>query len=63
VRELEGVARGAEPWILDTDARLLLVRRLESQFPTLEQAGCKVGIARDLQRLDAITKPRPNRRV
>jgi hypothetical protein len=38
------VARGNEPWIVDATARIDLVRRLEAQFPTLEEAGCKVGI-------------------
>lgn len=44
VRALEGVAAGAEPWILEAPDQLALVRRLEAQHPTLEEAGCKVGI-------------------
>lgn len=44
VRELQGVAAGAEPWILESPDQLALVRRLETAFPTLEEAGCKVGI-------------------
>lgn len=44
VREIENVASGAEPWVLDSFDELALVRRLEAQFPTLEEAGCKVGI-------------------
>jgi hypothetical protein len=44
VRELQAVAAGAEPWILESPDQLALVRRLEGAFPTLEQAGCKVGI-------------------
>lgn len=44
VRELPGVAAGAEPWILESFDQLAVVRRLESAFPTLEDAGCKVGI-------------------
>ncbi|MBK8068483.1 MAG: hypothetical protein IPK27_12915 [Rhodanobacteraceae bacterium] len=32
------------PWLLDDLTRLDLVRRLEQTYPTLEQAGCKVGI-------------------
>lgn len=44
VVELNGVADGAEPWLLQADERLLLVRRIEAHFPTLEDAGCKVGI-------------------
>lgn len=44
VRELRGVLNGAEPWIFDVPDQLDIVRRLESTFPTLEEAGCKVGI-------------------
>lgn len=44
VVEIERVANGHEPWILDSFDQLALVRRLESQFPLLEDAGCKVGI-------------------
>lgn len=38
------VASGSEPWILDSSDQLELVRRLESSFPAIEDAGCKVGI-------------------
>lgn len=38
------VVNGSEPWLLDSTAELPLVRRLEKLFPTLEEAGCKVGI-------------------
>ncbi len=44
VREIEGVTSGSEPWILTSSDDLSLVRRLENDFPTLEGAGCKVGI-------------------
>ncbi|KAB8140756.1 N-6 DNA methylase [Chloroflexia bacterium SDU3-3] len=44
VRCLDGVAAGAEPWILESDDQLALVRRLEAQFPTIEEVGCTVGI-------------------
>lgn len=44
VLELPGVANGAEPWLLHDPERLALVRRLEATWPTLEDAGCKVGI-------------------
>lgn len=44
VREVELVASGAEPWLLHDVKRLALVRRLEGEFPTLEDVGCKVGI-------------------
>lgn len=44
VRELHGVTAGAEPWILESSDQLALVRRLEAEFPSIEDAGCKVGI-------------------
>ncbi|MDD4268126.1 MAG: N-6 DNA methylase [Pirellulaceae bacterium] len=44
VVEIRGVANGREPWILDSLDQLALVRKLESQFPLLEEVGCKVGI-------------------
>lgn len=44
VRELSGVTAGSEPWILTSSDQLALVRRLERDFPTLEEVGCKVGI-------------------
>jgi hypothetical protein len=44
VWEINGVAAGAQPWIVESSDQLALVRRLESDFPALEEAGCKVGI-------------------
>jgi hypothetical protein len=44
VKEIHGVAAGAEPWILESSDQLAMVRRLEGCFPTLGEAGCKVGI-------------------
>ena len=44
IREMEGIAAGSEPWILESTDQLVLVRRLEAAFPTLAEAGCKVGI-------------------
>ena len=44
VRELVCVTSGNEPWILDSSAQMKLLRRLEDEFPTMEEAGCKVGI-------------------
>lgn len=44
VREMAGVAAGDEPWLLDASDQMDLVRRLERDFPPLEDAGCKVGI-------------------
>ena len=44
IREISNIAAGGEPWIIgDLDA-LALVRRLEAEFPCLEEAGCKVRI-------------------
>jgi hypothetical protein len=44
VKELSGIVRGSEPWILESSDRLAVLRRLESDFPSLEEANCKVGI-------------------
>ena len=44
VKEVPVVSEGSEPWILESFDQLALVRRLEQDFPTLENAGCKVGI-------------------
>jgi len=44
VREMIGVVSGSEPWLLESSDQMSLIRRIESQFPALEQAGCKVGI-------------------
>lgn len=44
VRELAGVTAGSEPWILESADQLAVVRRLERDFPVIEEAGCKVGI-------------------
>src|SRR5581483_4567731 len=44
VLETMVVARSQAPWILRSFDRLAVIRRLEAEFPTLEEAGCKVGI-------------------
>lgn len=44
VRELALVPHQAEPWLLEAPDQMTFIRRLERQFPTLEEAGCKVGI-------------------
>jgi len=44
VRELAGVTNGAEPWLLESSDQMALIRRLEQRYPSLEDAGCKVGI-------------------
>lgn len=44
VHEVSGIMRGSEPWVLESFDQLSVLRRLEMTFPTLEEAGCKVGI-------------------
>lgn len=44
VRELHRVTNGAEPWLLESFDQMALIQRLESQFPLIEQVGCKIGI-------------------
>ena len=44
VRTLTDIAQGQEPWLLEAPDQLALVRRLERDFPSLEQVGCNVGI-------------------
>lgn len=44
VQAIDDVASGSEPWILDSSDQLAVIRRLESELPLLEEAGCRVGI-------------------
>ncbi len=44
VHEVSGIVSSSEPWILESFDQLAVLRRLEASFPTLEEAGCKVGI-------------------
>lgn len=44
VRELARITNGSEPWLLESSDQMALIRRLEQQFPCLEEVGCKVGI-------------------
>jgi hypothetical protein len=44
VTEVARAADGSEPWMLSAPDQLGLVRRLEAEYPTLEETGCKVGI-------------------
>ncbi len=44
VREIDKIAAGGKPWLLENFDALALVRRLEAKLPTIEDAGCKVGI-------------------
>jgi hypothetical protein len=44
VTEVRDVVNGEKPWILDTSEDYSLVKKLESQFPLIEEAGCRIGI-------------------
>ncbi len=44
VLETVVVAQDQAPWILHSFDQLAVIRRLETEFPILEEAGCKVGI-------------------
>lgn len=44
VAQIARVTSSDQPWIFDGADHLALVRRLEAAHPTLEEAGCKVGI-------------------
>ena len=44
VIEIQNVAQRSAPWMLKSFPQLALVRRLENDFPSIEEAGCKVGI-------------------
>lgn len=44
IAEFQLDAVGSAPLLLDDIPRLVLLRRIEQAFPTLEQASCKVGI-------------------
>ena len=44
VQELARVPHQSDPWLLESSNQMAFIRRLETQFPTLEETGCKVGI-------------------
>lgn len=44
VHKIEDVTNGDEPWVLQFSGPRELVRRIERDFPALEETGCKVGI-------------------
>ena len=44
IREITGIVSGSSPWILDLSAKTLLIKRMEADYPILEEVGCKVGI-------------------
>lgn len=41
---ISGVCRGESPWTIDEFGATAVVRKLEAEFPSIEEAGCKVGI-------------------
>ena len=44
VTRLSGVCRGDAPWAIDEFGVTPVIRKLEAEFPTIESAGCKIGI-------------------
>lgn len=44
VTVIANVAIGDAPWLLDSADQMAVIRRLEAELPSLEEAGCKVGI-------------------
>jgi hypothetical protein len=41
---LSGICRNDQPWSFNENGGMPIIRKLEAYFPTLEAAGCKVGI-------------------
>ncbi|OPZ83240.1 MAG: Modification methylase PaeR7I [bacterium ADurb.Bin429] len=44
ITEVDSVTQGSQPWILHAFTHLEVVRRLEADFPLIEDTGCAVGI-------------------
>lgn len=44
IHRIDCVTNGEEPWVFHASDATNLVRRIESLYPTIEEAGCKVGI-------------------
>ncbi len=44
VREVAGIVNANEPWLLESTDQVNLLRKIENNYPTLEEVGCKVGI-------------------
>jgi hypothetical protein len=44
VTEANNVVNGSEPWLLESNDQINLIRRIEKQYPKIEETGCKVGI-------------------
>lgn len=42
--EIDSVVNGHSPWLLSASDQARLIRRIEARFPTLETAGCRIGI-------------------
>ncbi len=36
--------KGAAPWILESNAKIDLLRRIEADYPSIEDSGCEIGI-------------------
>ncbi|MCL4472740.1 MAG: Eco57I restriction-modification methylase domain-containing protein [Actinobacteria bacterium] len=44
VNEVVDVTKNSEPWLLHASDQVRVIRRLEADYPLLEETGCKVGI-------------------
>ncbi|WP_349902130.1 Eco57I restriction-modification methylase domain-containing protein [Parafrigoribacterium humi] len=44
VQQIDRVANGTAPWLLSITHQLPIIRHMESRFPTLGEAGCRIGI-------------------
>ena len=44
VQQLDGVVNGEAPWLVSISHQLPIIRRMEANFPTLGEAGCRIGI-------------------
>ena len=44
VQQIDRVAKGSDPWLLSITHLLPIIRHMESGFPTLGEAGCRIGI-------------------
>ena len=44
LRVAQNVVEGRKPWLFDATRDVQLLRQLEKRYPSLEEAGCRVGI-------------------
>ena len=44
IQQIERVTNGEHPWLLSIREQLPIIRYMESHFPTLGEAGCRIGI-------------------